>query len=65
LIKIVIERISVKIEYPCVRTLKNRCNKKEYKFAFILKLFESESDLVDYNMFVEDYNEYNVAKTLT
>jgi hypothetical protein len=64
LIEIVVERINVKIEYPCVRTLKNKCNNKESKFPLILKMFESESDLVDYNMFPEDYDEYNVTKTL-
>ncbi len=64
LIETIIERINVKIEYPCIRMLKNRRNNKEFKFPLILELFESESDLVNYNMFPKDYDECNVAKTL-
>ncbi len=30
----------------------------------MFKLFESESNMVDCNLFLKDYDEYNVAKTL-
>jgi hypothetical protein len=30
----------------------------------MLKLFKSENDLVDCNMFPKDYDEYNAVKTL-
>jgi hypothetical protein len=60
----IVERISEKTQKLNIRTLEKRHNNKEFKFPSMLKLFESESDLVNYNIFHEDYDEYNATKTL-
>jgi len=64
LTKIVVERINVKTQKLSIRTLEKRSYRKEFQFPSIIKLFENESDLEDYNMFLEDYDEYNVANAL-
>ncbi len=64
LTKIIIERINVKTQKLSIKTLEEKHNNKKFKFPSMFKLFESESDLVDYNLLPKDYNEYNAAKTL-
>jgi hypothetical protein len=60
----VVERIGVKTQKLNKRTLEKRNNNKESKFPSRLKLFESKSFLVDFNLFPKDYDEYNPAKRL-
>jgi hypothetical protein len=44
--------------------MEKRRNNLEFKFPSRLKLSKSESDLVNCNLFPEDYNEYNATKRL-
>jgi hypothetical protein len=44
--------------------LGKRHNNKESQFPYIVQLSKNESDLEDYNLFLEDYDEYNVKKRL-
>jgi hypothetical protein len=43
-------------------TLENRCNNKKSKFPWMFELSKSESNMVDYNLFFKDYDEYNATK---
>ncbi len=63
LTKKMVERISVKTKKLSIRTLKKKNNSKESKFPSKPK-FESENNVVDCNMFVKDYSEYNATKKL-
>jgi hypothetical protein len=54
LIEIVVEGINVKTQKLNIRMLGKRCNSKMSQFPSIVQLFESKSDLEDYNMFLED-----------
>jgi len=47
-----------------MRMLENKPSSKEFKFPSMLKLFESKNNMVDCNLFHEDYDDYNAAKTL-
>ncbi len=60
----IVERISEKTQKLNIRTLEKRHNNKEFKFPSMFELFESESDLVNYNIFHEDYDEYNATKNI-
>jgi hypothetical protein len=62
--KIIIKRISVKIQKLSIRTLGKKCNNKKSQFPFVVELFEIKSDLEDCNLFLEDYNEYNATNKL-
>jgi hypothetical protein len=64
LIEILVKRINVKTQKLSINILEKTHNNKEFKFPSMLKLFESESNLVDYNIFHEDYDKYNGTKTL-
>jgi hypothetical protein len=44
--------------------MEKRRNNIESKFPSKLELSESKSNLVDYNLFLGDYNEYNATKRL-
>jgi hypothetical protein len=59
-----VERISMKTQKLNIRTLEKRNNNKKSKFPSRFELFESENNMVDCNMFLEDYNEYNATKRL-
>jgi hypothetical protein len=63
LIEAIIERINAKTQKLSIRKLEKICNNKT-KFPSMFKMSESKSDLVDCNMFLEDYDEYSAAKTL-
>ncbi len=64
LIETIVERISVTTQKLTIGTLEkiNKC--KEFKFPSRLKLFESKSDSINCNLFLEVFDEYNVAKRL-
>ncbi len=64
LTKIVVERIIVETQKLSMRMLENKPSSKEFKFPSMLKLFESKNNMVDCNLFHEDYDDYNAAKTL-
>jgi hypothetical protein len=64
LIEAIIERINAKTQKLSIRKLEKICNNKKTKFPSMFKMSESKSDLVDCNMFLEDYDEYSAAKTL-
>jgi hypothetical protein len=54
----------VKTQKLNLRTLGKRHNDKKSQFPYIVKLFQNENNLEDSHMFLEDYDEYNVAKKI-
>jgi hypothetical protein len=64
LIEIIVERISVTTQKLSIAMLEkiNKC--KESNFPSKLELFKSKSDSTDCNVFLEVFDEYNVAKRL-
>ncbi len=47
-----------------LRTLGKKHNNKKSQFPYIVKLSQNENNLEDCNVFLEDYDEYNVAKKI-
>jgi hypothetical protein len=41
-----------------------KCNSTKSQFPSIVELFESESNVEECNLFLEDYNEYNATMRL-
>jgi hypothetical protein len=64
LIETMVQRINVTMQKLSIGTLEKKNNCKESKFPSRFELFENKSDLVDYNVFLEVFDEYNVAKRL-
>ncbi len=57
-----VKNISVTTQKLSIGTLEKRSNSKEFKFPSKLKLSKNESNMVDCNVFFEDFDEHNVAK---
>ncbi len=65
LIKTVVKRINMKKKRKkSIRMLEKICNINESQFPSIVELSKNESNLEDYNLFPEDYNDLNAAKNI-